>query len=130
MSLRMGLRQGHDPYNHIPQLDLFNGRRVRDEKVRRVTNEEDEDWKAAYRILAERFFERLPPLAAFTGEDLRVEALTVGIGEPHHANVWGAMAGAAIRGWLKTGRAVDGGYAQLQAVRSHARRTPRYVKVE
>ena len=103
------------------QPDLFGGRSARDEGINSVSRH-NEEWMAAAVAEARRFIEST---RHFTGEDIRLHCVKV-IGEPAHANAWGALTNKLVRsGWIrKTGMT-----QQMRLSSSHARVNPIYEVV-
>jgi len=89
--------------------------KARDEALAQVSDNAG-DW-------IESALARIPRLSGeMTGEDIRF-ALVALVGQPHHANAWGALIKTAKgRGLIEnTGR-----YVPMRAANSHARITPVY----
>jgi hypothetical protein len=94
---------------------------ARDEALERVT-ESGGDWQDRALLM----LRRLPPGFEGTGEAFRLRLITDGLDKPHHHNAWGAL----IRHAIRLGHLQDTGkMAHMRTVRSHARKTPVYVRV-
>jgi hypothetical protein len=58
-----------------------------------------------------------------TGEQIRFKLMAYNLGEPHHANTWGALVNTGVKkGWLVG----TGQWVPMQDPRSHARKTQVY----
>lgn len=76
------------------QLSLLDGPTRKARGAARVLDNEDTRWREAVdRLLVELADTGQP----FTIEHLRDKALLVGLSDPHHDNVWGAVINAAAR---------------------------------
>lgn len=105
-------------------------RKARDEAIRSVTANSNEEWRERYRAAVSSWFADLPVGATFIGEELRHAALARGAGKPHHHNAWGGVAAGFINGVTKAGAAVLVGTGQAKDVKSHARLYPQYRKIK
>lgn len=117
------------------QLDIFDtfdlpaGRARRDAGMKSVAENAGEYWRERYRELVTRWFESRPAGSTFTSESMRTTARAHGLPNPHHFNAWSAMAGALLRGWLKTGAIEIHGEGQAKRPQAHATKTVIYRKV-
>ncbi len=101
--------------------DVFGARRLRDEAIERVL-ENEEEWIVTAKFMARAFI--LDAQKPFTSEDMRVALTGRGLPRPHHHNCWGGLTMSLKR----AGLIHEVGMAQMQCLRSHARRTPLYWK--
>ncbi len=99
----------------MTQLSIFDALATRDKVLDRVSDNAG-DW-------IESALARIPGLSGeLTGEDIRFALVKI-IGEPHHANAWGALIKTAKgRGLIQN----TGQYVPMRAANSHARITPVY----
>lgn len=68
----------------------------------------------------------LTPGEEFTGEQIKLSVLEMGLEPPEHHNAWGSVIKMALkRGMLEP----TGEYRNTETVRSHARRTPVYRRL-
>jgi hypothetical protein len=74
-------------------LEMDAGKKARDEGIQRVA-ENSGEWRERAAEMIEAMAERLPD---FTADEVREEADRIKLGDPHHANVWGAVMMAAAR---------------------------------
>jgi hypothetical protein len=94
-----------------------------------VLSAEPAAWKGHYMIFSVQWFMTLPVGTIFNGEIMRLNALRNGLSEPHHPNVWGAMANLFLAPLLEDGSIQRYGVAKAISARAHARRYPSYRKV-
>jgi len=111
------------------QLNLLEGRRLRDEGQAKV-KEHNESWhERAMKYLRDKFSCPLSESdmdfythigGEFTSEDFRKE-IVLNLGPPSHPNAWGALITSAVRAGIieDTGRTV-----QATNKAAHARRLP------
>jgi len=97
--------------------------------IETVLAAEPANWKAAYMVICTRLYRNMPEGTVFNGEVFRLAALRGGIGEPHHPNVWGAMANQLIGPWLEEGLIIRWGVEKAISAKAHARRYPSYRKI-
>lgn len=92
---------------------------LRDESLTRVLDNAGDDWRESVALIVAEM-----PEHELTGEDIRLECESRGVG-PHHNNAWGGIVNHLIRqGVLQpTGR-----YQAMKAPGSHARKTQVYRK--
>lgn len=86
-------------------------------------------WKGHYAILCHQWFGGLPVGAVFNGEMLRLHALQRGLGEPHHPNVWGAMAAQVLGALHEDKRITQVGVRKALSAKSHAHFYRTYQKL-
>jgi len=108
-----------------PTLDLFEGRRRRDEGMAAATTAAG-DWAAVTRNTADQFLACCTPGTQFTGESVRWFIRTRIQIAPRHPNAWGAVVGGSIRRWLRLGRIKRIGIGQAHDPKSHASMLPLY----
>ena len=107
--------------------DLFTwrpptGEELRDEGIATVSRNERAEWmENAVSLIAE-----LPVGWQGIGAHIRDHVLRNGLGEPHHANVWGALINKATRRKLieRTGR-----IERSKTPSAHARTCPIIVRI-
>jgi len=102
----------------VPPDDLSEGRRLRDEGMEQVLENEGDDWKEdVIRVLSGLRGQHL------SGEGIRRACAEVGV-YAHHPNCWGGFCnGLVIKGVLRK----TGGYTQMTAPTSHGRETKVYL---
>lgn len=104
------------------QLDLFASRMARDKAIASV-EANNVRWVDKAASAFEAIFRIDGP--SFTGEQVRVQVAACGL-KPSHHNAWGAL----MNKLLRSGRITSTGeYGQMSDVRSHARKTPFYMRV-
>lgn len=103
----------------MKQGDLFEAKAARDAALDKVEENSGEFSARALQAIG-----RLEP-GEWTGESIRLHLESLGI-RPHHHNAWGAVINHAIKAELlfMTGRV-----AHMATAKSHARRTPVYLKM-
>ena len=101
-----------------PGPDLFEAQQAQREALEQVAKNSGNFMTWAYMAV-----QRLP-VGLWTGEEVRL-ALEAGDIRPHHHNAWGALISKCVKdGLLKpTGR-----YLPMRTKKSHARKTPEYVR--
>jgi len=108
---------------------MTRGDELRDDGINRALDNEHEHWKVSYLKVSARWFERLPKGSIFHGEAMRLNAIHVGIGEPHHPNVWGAMASSFLKSLLNDELIEECEMIKASLPSSHSRRNPSYRKM-
>jgi hypothetical protein len=104
-----------------PLFDKPPGAVARDAAIERVLENAGESFSV--RVL--QIVSQIPLGTLCTGESIRRRCIQQGV-LPHHHNAWGGvMAGLSRSPLLEQ----TGQWVQMQEVRSHARRTPEYVRV-
>ena len=106
----------------MEQMDLLEGRRLRDDALKQMINHSI-DWHSNAVIAAVAVKSRNDVAEPFVGEDLRGPITRI-IGEPHHHNCWGALMMALAR--LNIVKKA-GTYRQAAMKSSHARVTAEYT---
>ncbi len=111
----------------IVERDPAKAKAERDAAIERVKRNQQKRWRARYRKAARKFLLRAGRGDQFIGEDLRRYAIEVeDVGEPEHANAWGAMFRAFIQEALDADWVREVGLGATQDPVSHSTRTPRY----
>ena len=113
------LPRQHGEYSMLAtQPDLFGARPARDEALGQVSANAGDFMAEALQAVLKL------PRGVYTGEDIRLELERQEI-VPHHHNAWGAL----IRQCVASGALrFSGRYEAMKTRRSHARRTPVYVR--
>jgi hypothetical protein len=106
----------------------MDGASLRDAGLARALTATPDSWRNAYLRGVADWFADLPRGAVFNGEMLRLQ-VEDDIGQPHHANVWGAAAAGYIRPLLKLGLVEHVGLSQAISPQAHARSYPTYRKL-
>jgi len=102
------------------QADLFTATEARDQALARVI-ENSGDW-------SETMLEEISAIRSgmnMTGEELRLYLLNAVGWPPHHHNAWGGLIAAAVKRRLLI---PTGKWRHMATVKSHARKTPEYVR--
>lgn len=102
------------------QFDFFESKKARDEALNQVGENAGDFIDAGIAAIA-----RIPCNQQVTGEDIRRALVAAGI-VPHHHNAWGSLIRVAIHRKLLV---PTGSYRAMSAVKSHARRTPIYMRI-
>jgi hypothetical protein len=102
------------------QRDPQGSRDARDAGMQRVLTDEDMWAGKVITIIA-----GLPKGWKGIGEDIRIYADLKGIHPPQHHNAWGGIIGAAVMLGLLV---PTGGWGRMTIKRSHARKSPEYVR--
>lgn len=108
------------PQQQQHQLDLFSALEQRDAALAQVASNAGSWFERALQAIS---YAPLPP--EFTGEDMR-DVIASFVGMPHHHNTWGALTAQACRSGLIR---PTGEWRRMTGDKSHARRTPVYVRV-
>ena len=116
------------PEREEPKLDLKEGRRSRDEGMKRV-DENSVPWSTDASRAAAEILNFMLPGTKFTGEDLRLHIERI-VGEPPNPNSWGAVIGGSMRSMRKNGAIEVCGYVQAKRPSMHAHHYPEYIKVK
>jgi hypothetical protein len=86
-------------HNRPHPSGLTLGQAARDEGTALVLENAGQEWRDRIAFLIDGLARRLPEL---TADDVRAEAESTGMDQPHHANAWGAaMLTAARRGSIR-----------------------------
>lgn len=105
--------------------DLFEGRRLRDKGIEKVTNHAASNFERC--SSSARYFVKHVAPETFTGEDIRFYCeQCLGKTIMHHPNAWGALINSLVKANLiyKTGQ-----HRQMTDKISHARETPVYRRM-
>lgn len=104
-----------------PLIDLIEARAARDVAIGLVSDHSEPWMERALRMLP-----RVIPLGIpFTSEQIRLQLTEAGLEPPHHHNAWGALTMNAVRRGML---ADTGQQGQMHTPKSHARRTPIWVR--
>ena len=111
--------------------NLFLGKKLRDEGIEQVMDNQTADWKRRYRESITRWFAICPKGHTFTSEDMRLIARMHGVSNPHHPNAWAANAAVNLRELIKQGRIEPtGAYVTATLIASHGRALKQYRKIQ
>lgn len=111
--------------------NLFLGKKLRDDGIEQVMDNQTADWKRRYRESITRWFASCPKGHTFTSEAMRLAAQSDDIPEPHHPNAWSANAASLLRAWEKEKRSEPTGfYVTATFASSHARALKQYRKIK
>ena len=86
----------------MKQIDIFEGRRRRNEGMKRVIDHVQDTWRLDYSHHATGFVMNLERGVQSTAEQVRA-VVTKHAGLPHHCNAWSAMFNSCLRQWKKSG---------------------------
>jgi hypothetical protein len=103
------------------QLTLFDARASRDAALERVRNNAG-SWTAQ---AMHGIRQHVPPGWTGSGEAIRLLLFKGGLPRPHHHNAWGAVIRLAVAKRLLR---PTGQYTHMLTEKSHARKTPVYVR--
>jgi hypothetical protein len=108
---------------------IQTGRHLRDEGMARALQSE-EQWKADYNRLLQRWFASRPDGFKFTGETLGIAARALGLEEPHSHKCWGSAASRIEFGWRREGKMRDTGrLVAAKNPKTRAHKIPEYEKI-
>ena len=111
--------------------NLFLGKKLRDDGIEQVMDNQTADWKRLYRESITRWFASCPRGHTFTSEDMRLIAAMHGVPRPHHPNAWAANAAVNLRELMNQNRIEPTGmYVNATLIASHGRALKQYRKIK
>lgn len=87
-------------------------------------------WNGIYNRAVRTWYSELAIGTEFTGEDVNLALLDMGVPEPHHWTVWGGKMHHFVRPLRAQGRVIFIGWKEVSSTQAHSRPYRLYRKIK